>query len=395
VLRRHWLDYARLLAGGGVQRSVTEVWFRNYGLYAQGTYAFSDKLKLTAGARYTWDEVKSKAQLINYSFPVPFTPSPTCFFPAPLSSGNPTDPVNGCISTAEVKSSEPTWVIDLEYAPNRFTMLYAKYARGYRQGGVNARSFVPSFGPEKVDSYEAGLKASFGGGEFRGNLDLAGFYNELRNQQILTSFLLNIPGSPPQQAIINVGKSRMYGVEASSTLHFYDWFMLDASAAYIDTKITDIAGAGDVLSLVPAALQANVTRVSTSATVGQPIPVTPKFRLTVTGTLNLPVPDTWGELSVAATFTHTDKLYATSADGYSGPLLPDVNYIPATNLTNFNVNWNSVGGQPVDLSFFMTNVFGNKYIAANVGGWNSLGLKSVLLGQPRMYGVRLRVSFGQ
>jgi iron complex outermembrane receptor protein len=380
---------------GGVQRSVTEVSFRNYGLYTQGTFALTDQLKITAGLRYTWDEVKSKAQLINYSFPAPFTPSPSCFFPAPLSSGNPSDAVNGCISTAKVNSSAPTWVIDLEYAPNADMMLYAKYARGYRQGGVNARSFVPSFGPEKVDSYEAGLKASFSAGDVAGNVDLAGFYNGLSNQQILASFLLDIPGSPPQQAIVNVGKSRMYGFEASSSLRFFHRFMLDASAAYIDSKITDVAEAGNVLALVPPALQANVTQITTAATVGQPIPITPKFRITLTGTLNLPVPDTWGDLSVAATFTHTDRLYVTSADGYSGPLLPDANHTPATDLTNLNLNWNSVGRQPIDLSFFVTNVFDKKYVAATVGGWNSLGFKSVLLGQPRMYGLRLRLSFGQ
>src|SRR3546814_20334160 len=39
-----------------------------------------------------------------------------------------------------------------------------------------------------------------------------------------------------------------------------------------------------------------------------------KHRLTLTGTVNLPVPDSVGKLSVGATFVYTAKQYASRAD---------------------------------------------------------------------------------
>jgi len=63
--------------------------------------------------------------------------------------------------------------------------------------------------------------------------------------------------------------------------------------------------------------------------------------------------------------------------------------MPATNLLNLNFNWNSIGGSPVDLAVFATNVTDEKYpincgCALSVPG---LGFSAQILGAPRMYGV--------
>ena len=38
---------------------------------------------------------------------------------------------------AETKSDEVTWLIDFDYKPMDDLLLYAKWARGYRQGGLS------------------------------------------------------------------------------------------------------------------------------------------------------------------------------------------------------------------------------------------------------------------
>src|SRR3546814_18948749 len=83
------------------------------------------------------------------------------------------------------KSDKPTWTIDLEYKPANDILLFAKWTRGYRAGGVNP-TYVPynAWGPEKVDTYELGTKTSFYSGVLKGYFNLTGFYNDFRDQQI-------------------------------------------------------------------------------------------------------------------------------------------------------------------------------------------------------------------
>ena len=69
--------------------------------------------------------------------------------------------------------------------------------------------------------------------------------------------------------------------------------------------------------------------------------------------------------------------------------------IPAYDLINLNLNWDSVAGSPVDLALFATNVTKEVYPVNTGGGWNSSGIGDWLLGVPRMYGVRVRYNFGQ
>ena len=52
-------------------------------------------------------------------------------------------------------------------------------------------------------------------------------------------------------------------------------------------------------------------------------------------------------------------------------------------------------GQPIDLAFFMTNVTNKKYPIAIGQSWSSAGFESLLYGLPRIWGFRLRYSFGE
>jgi iron complex outermembrane receptor protein len=48
----------------------------------------------------------------------------------------------------------------------------------------------------------------------------------------------------------------------------------------------------------------------------------------------------------------------------------------------------------VDLSLFATNITKKNYIISNTGTFQSIGAQSVMYGEPRMFGIRLRYSFG-
>ena len=70
-----------------------------------------------------------------------------------------------------------------------------------------------TFEPEKLDAYEAGLKASFNGA-VSGFFNVAGFYNKFSNQQLRAGFS-PAPGAvvPNTTGILNVGRSRIYGAD--------------------------------------------------------------------------------------------------------------------------------------------------------------------------------------
>ncbi len=61
---------------------------------------------------------------------------------------------------------------------------------------------------------------------------------------------------------------------------------------------------------------------------------------------------------------------------------------------NLNLNWENVGGMPVDAGFFVTNVTNEKvFLHTNVQARDS-GFLSSLIGEPKMWGVRLKYRFG-
>ncbi|HEX7930987.1 MAG TPA: TonB-dependent receptor, partial [Sphingomicrobium sp.] len=355
--------------------------FRNVAAYAQGTYAFSDRLRLTAGLRYTSDRVRSVGENLTVRFPAANTPTFSCTkFPAIVMPAN---AVNRslCHDEKTQTSSKPTWLINLDFKPVEDVLLYAKYARGYRQGGVNSSATgVESWKPEKVDSYEVGLKSSFGGA-VRGSFNLAAFYNDFTDQQLQAN-LQPVPGNGGNSiALVNAGKSRIWGIEVYASLEPAAGLRFDLGYAYLDTKVISITA--------PAFDPRFYTALTLTTNPGDPLTLAPKHKVSATASYRLPLGDEIGQVILAATFTHSGRMLATRAT----PIVAN-QFLPASNLLNLNLNWNAVAGSPVDLSFFATNVT-KEVVRGYVGaGYNSAGFDSVVFGEPRMYGVRLRYRFG-
>ena len=361
--------------------------FRNIAGYAQGTYRFTEQLSVTAGIRYTSDRTQAVARNAVRNFS-PFAPAPiACSRSAvPLSSFAARDL---CAETFVTKSSRPTWLIDLEYKPAADVLLYAKYARGYRQGVINLLPRTPSLGrtgPEKVDTYEIGAKTGFRGA-ISGTFNLAAFYNDFTNQQIQGNLT---PRGPefPTNVLLNAGKSRIWGVEAEASVRVLEAFRLDLAYAYLNTKLRSLTK--------PDFTNDTFYRdVDLTAVVGGPLAYSPKHRVSATGTYTLPLDESLGAVSLSATYTYTSKQFGSHVDDRYVPQFGfNPGILPATHLVNVNLNWDSAGGLPIDLSAFATNLTKRKYHVA-IGGVGGAGYESVIVGEPRMYGVRLRYRFGE
>lgn len=360
---------------GAVQFGSTEdksatILYRNYAGYGQLTYDITSQFKVTGGVRYTSDYTEGNSTDVLYSYPAPNTPIASCKI-----AGQ--DLATDCPNDVHQSSSKPTWVVDLEYLPTTDVMTYAKYSRGYRQGNVNGTG-VPvayqTFQPESVDVYELGSKSSFQW-PIRGTFDFAGFYNNFTNQQLLESFAPLGLGSYTS-GIVNAGKSRIWGIEAEATASPFKGFNLDLSYTYLNSKL-----------LSQSAIVAPGFNIIYGATPGGPLPYTPANKASLTASYLLPLNPDIGKIVIGSSYVYTDATFVTAGTPYG--------ILPTYGLLNFNVDWNSVFGSRVDLGFFMTNATDRLWETVVPGLYDAVGFEARNLGEPRMFGGRVRVRFGQ
>jgi iron complex outermembrane receptor protein len=413
--------------------------FEGKAAYFQASYSIVDKLTFTAGLRYTQDKVTSDYGLTAirlYSAPVTASRFPTgaaklilpagnyfyCVNDNPRSFGSPSGPgvvdnsgvanagrnplqplgnlKGACAERSKVKTTAPTWLLGLDYKPMDDVLLYAKWSRGYRQGGVApfAADLLQNYDKESVDTYEVGAKASWRG-SFPGYFNISAFYNDFKDQQLQIG-LSCFPVSDCAQttAIINAASSTLKGVEIEAGISPFEGLQIDASYAYLQTKIKDIVDLRGIVSSL--GLPFSDVR---GLPVGGAIPNAMPHKAVVSAKYTLPLDRSIGRLSFGGTFVYQSRYRAVSdpflTNGATGPAVQPFVYaskfgvLPSSKMINLNVTWENVGGLPVDAGFFATNVTKEKtFLHANVQAAN--GFVSNIIGEPRMYGLRLRYKFG-
>lgn len=356
-----------LSAGAGLE-APGGVTYTNKAIYAQGYWTFNDQWSMSAGLRYTDDETKGWTRETVYYFPSDLMGG---YFPA------------GAVATSERKlktsSEEPTWLLGVEYKPNDDTMLYAKYSRGYRQGSVNLASAEAwaVHGPEQVDTYEVGSKFSFEG-SIPGTLNLALFYNDFKDQQVQFGYLRD--NGVASTSILNAGASTIWGLELDGLLHLTNDLTFSYAYAYLNTNVDDMV-------IPQAPYPAGVGQFSgTSTAEGEPLSYSPEHSVVLGLNYHLPVDESLGSMVASLTYVYNDDSQAVSKASSVYAV------VPSYELVNLNFNWRNVGGSPVDLSAFVTNLFDEEYIATVAGNWQT-GMELGRVGMPRMFGARIRYNF--
>jgi iron complex outermembrane receptor protein len=402
--------YAFQCPAPGARISVArhDYWYYDYGVYAQATYKINEQFRLTAGIRYTWDKEKATENDVTLSGVTNGLPPPAGIVCTAFTTPAVSDPAraqlltNGrCFNRFELKSHRPTWLLDLDYKPNTDTLMYVKWARGYRAGGINpSNTGAETWGPEKLNLYELGAKLTWRTSPAQGTFNIAAFYNDFQNQQV-SVFIPQCTALQPTctnpsptgiNGIFNVGKSVLKGLEVDATAVIMERLKLEVGYAYLKTKVKSVG--------TPFCEPTRFNCAAASGpTLGSQLFFAPHNRVTVTATYDIPLLDpSNGVMSAGLTFTHTDESFFSHADDHAFaigviPFNPSV--IPSTDLLNFNFNWTNVAGKPVDLAFFMTNVTNQKYYVASTNALSSTGAEFILLGEPRVYGMRLKYHFGR
>jgi iron complex outermembrane receptor protein len=92
-------------------------------------------------------------------------------------------------------------------------------------------------------------------------------------------------------------------------------------------------------------------------------------------------------VSAGITLVHTDEARSTA------PAISPLYVNPETNLVSANLGWSDIAHLPLDISLFGTNLTNKKYWINQAGAF-SQGYESVIVGEPRIYGVRVKYRFG-
>jgi outer membrane receptor protein involved in Fe transport len=123
-----------------------------------------------------------------------------------------------------------------------------------------------------------------------------------------------------------------------------------------------------------------------SSVQGEPLPLSPENKVSATLTYRLPLSESVGELSMGVNYSYTDEQITSSNSPYGT--------LPAYELVNLNLTWKRIAGSAFDASLFMTNALDEEYTVYVPGLYNSVGAEFRQVGMPKMWGGRLRYSFG-
>jgi iron complex outermembrane receptor protein len=224
----------------------------SWALFAQGTYDLTERLHLTLGVRYT-EEDKS------------FTPDQIIFqnyfagISAVVPPGNPLAALDAPFLQAgerilpllkkQVEIEETTPMATLSYDVTDTVMVYASYSEGFKSGGFTQRVFppivagftappgtpdidlIPTYDPEFVQVYEAGLKSTLFDGRVR--LNGAVFRTEYDDLQVQVFNSV----APVTQ---NIGAAGIDGVELELQAVPGDGWLIESSLSWLDAGYDDI-----------------------------------------------------------------------------------------------------------------------------------------------------------
>jgi iron complex outermembrane receptor protein len=240
-MNRAWGE--ELLPGGVDYDNNTRAHDRQEALFADATYAITEKLKLNVGLRYAW----TKFVFIN-SNDGPQDLLDDNHVPAVSNGG---------------KSEQPfTPKVSVSYQLTSDDMVYATAAKGYRIGGATPPLPIPACGPtpfptsydsDSVWSYEIGSKDRF----FDRSVQIAASAYYIRWSNIQQAFYVPTCGI---QFTTNAGEAVSKGFDFQGSWRIVRGLNVDLSVGYTDATFTKTAldangdvlnVKGDVLDVVP------------------------------------------------------------------------------------------------------------------------------------------------
>lgn len=273
-----------------------------YATFGQIDYRASDLIGFTLGARYTKEDktykgAQSDINGFNYKLFNCTTlngqgvPDASCAttvgFPIPSQPFRyyPEQPDSQSFDNFSFKAG-------VQLHPSDDVMVYGSFSQGYKTGGWTTRlsnplPAAPTFGEEKAESLEAGIKSTLL--DRRLQLNIAAFTTKYKGIQL--NFQQGV--SPTIQ---NAGDARINGFEVEALAAPTDNFTITASVGYLDAHYTNV--------LAPAQVAPNPFQAGVNA--GDDLPKAPNWKFNVSPRVEVPVGE--GSVVLLADWTHTTSM---------------------------------------------------------------------------------------
>lgn len=207
-----------------------------YAGFGEATYAVTDRLKLTAGVRYSYEE-----------------------------KGALTRRATGATLVAFRSTTADSWTprFSAVYALNDASNLYATFSKGFKSGLYAATVYDgAAVEPETINAYEVGYKLAKG----PLNFNLSSFYYDYSNLQVTTRTPTGL------QTLLNAANAKIYGVDADFSARLAEGLRLRLAGAYTHSEYKNFVTAP---VYTPAAAGGNV--LTTGDVSGNPLVRTPRF----------------------------------------------------------------------------------------------------------------------
>jgi len=165
---------------------------------------------------------------------------------------------------------------------------------------------------------------------------------------------------------INAGKTRVKGLDVDGFIAIGDQFKFTFAGNLLDPESRGVT--------IPAEL----LPYQTGSVIG--FDFVAKHTYSLGGEFNT-------EIGNFGKFTANLDLY------HSGPASFTDMTFPSYTVVNGRIGLNNVGGMPIDLSIYGTNIFNKTYIAQGAFNGPNAGVESSIFGAPAQYGATVRYRF--
>lgn len=374
----------------------------SYAIFAQGTYDFSamgaDGLRLTLGARHTWDKRNFTNELFysNSLALVQQWPAPGGVCATVAGTGAAAVGFNSasqCYLGGAKSFKALTWSVSLEYQLAQQTLVYLANRRGYKAGGVNpvtANLDFAFFGPERLTDVELGIKhqGRIGGRPYR--LNVAGFYGKYKKiqTQAIIPFCVTdaCTASYTDLILFNVGQATIKGVEVEASFKPTPELILDFGYSYQVGRY----GSGTVIPqprdiTAPVSSTNPIDYTSGLDLDGQEFVGIPRHTMNVSVTYEPRfVPESFAKPSLNVNYAYRNKTVGNSNLG--------VATTPGFGVLNARLTLRDLGETQFALAFWAQNLTDKSY-KLSCSDNTSIGYTACRWGDPRTYGVTGSIKF--
>lgn len=350
---------------------------KSYALFGQLDWKFTDRLTLTAGLRYTHEKKSGSFTQVHVAG-IDLSTLPTLLAAQAAGIRAQFNPVTSYSTGFTDNSLSGLATLSWQFSDD--ALAYATYSRGNKSGGLNLTNLpaglrpedVAAVAPEKVDSYELGIKSEWF--DKKVTLNVAGYWTEIRDYQ--TAITEQVQNSVNvRQYIANIPGVRSRGVEGDLSFAPSERASFYASVAYADTTYSDYPNAPQ------APERLNISGIQDLT--GEQLPGVPKFTYTLGGDVSAPLGNLGGrDLSI---YAHADYSHRSSFNtSSSNSIYADV---PAYGIANARIGFRTDDGL-FDLSIWARNLFDKDYFQTLSPAVT--GIVTSLIGEPRTIGATLR-----